>query len=80
MTRRFLPGLIIALGVLALGLVVAFTVGRYPIGLGDVMDVLLAKLTGRASGVSPAVEQLLGRPPRPVDEWLRECLAPLLVR
>jgi len=32
------------------------------------------------AGVSPAVEQLLGRPPRPVDEWLRECLAPLLVR
>ena len=28
--------------------------------------------------VSPAVEELLGRPPRPVDDWLRERLAPLL--
>ncbi len=28
--------------------------------------------------VSPAVEAMLGRPPRPVDDWLRERLAPQL--
>jgi uncharacterized protein YbjT (DUF2867 family) len=33
---------------------------------------------GALAEVSPAVEELLGRPPRPVDEWLRERLAPLL--
>ena len=36
MTRRFLPGLFIALGVLALGLLVAFAVGRYPVTLAEV--------------------------------------------
>jgi uncharacterized protein YbjT (DUF2867 family) len=28
--------------------------------------------------VSPAVEAMLGRPPRPIDDWLRERLAPQL--
>jgi uncharacterized protein YbjT (DUF2867 family) len=28
--------------------------------------------------ISPGVENMLGRPPRPVDDWLRERLAPLL--
>ena len=40
MTRRFLPGLIVALGVLVLGLVLAFTVGRYPVTLAELADVL----------------------------------------
>src|ERR1700704_3023907 len=68
MTRSFLPGLIIALGVLALGLVVAFTVGRYPVSLAELADVLLSRLTGRASSASPAVENvvLLVRGPRVV--------------
>ena len=35
MTRRFLPGLVVALGVLVLGLAVAFTVGRYPVSLAE---------------------------------------------
>jgi iron complex transport system permease protein len=68
MTRSFLPGLIIALGVLVLGLVVAFTVGRYPVSLAELADVLLSRLTGRASSASPAVENvvLLVRGPRVV--------------
>jgi iron complex transport system permease protein len=68
MTRSFLPGLIIALGVLALGLVVAFTVGRYPVSLAELADVLLSRLTGRAGSASPAVENvvLLVRGPRVV--------------
>jgi iron complex transport system permease protein len=68
MTRSFLPGLIIALGVLVLGLVVAFTVGRYPVSLAELADVLLSRLTGRASSAPPAVENvvLLVRGPRVV--------------
>src|SRR5512132_3057858 len=66
MTRAFLPGLTVALGVLALGLLVAFTVGRYPVSLSELVDVLLARLTGRPSGVPAAVENvvLLVRGPR----------------
>src|SRR6516162_844722 len=66
MTRRFLPGLFIALGVLALGLLVAFTVGRYPVTLAELIEVLVSRLTGRATTVAPAVENvvLLVRGPR----------------
>ena len=46
MTPRFLPGLLIALGVLALGLLVAFTVGRYPVTLAELIEVLVSRLTG----------------------------------
>jgi iron complex transport system permease protein len=68
MTRTFLPGLLIALGVLVLGLIVAFTVGRYPVSLAELADVLIAKLTGRPTTASPAVENvvLLVRGPRVV--------------
>jgi iron complex transport system permease protein len=68
MTRRFLPGLIIALGVLALGLLVAFTVGRYPVTLAELIEVLVSRLMGRATTVAPAVENvvLLVRGPRVV--------------
>jgi iron complex transport system permease protein len=68
MTRRFLPGLLIALGVLALGLLVAFTVGRYPVTLAELIEVLVSRLTGRATAVPPAVENvvLLVRGPRVV--------------
>jgi iron complex transport system permease protein len=66
MTSRFVPGLLVALGVLALGLVLAFTVGRYPVSVGELFDVLFARVTGKASGVPPAVENvvLLVRGPR----------------
>ena len=66
MTRRFLPGLFIALAVLALGLVVAFTVGRYPVTLAELADVLLSRITGRPSGATATVENvvLLVRGPR----------------
>ncbi len=68
MTRPFLPGLTIALGVLVLGLLVAFTVGRYPVSLAELVDVLFSRLTGRPSTASPAVENvvLLVRGPRVV--------------
>jgi iron complex transport system permease protein len=68
MTRPFLPGLAIALGVLVLGLLVAFTIGRYPVSIAELVDVLAARLTGRATSASPAVENvvLLVRGPRVV--------------
>src|SRR5215471_15087480 len=66
MTRRFLPGLIIALGVLVLGLVLAFTVGRYPVTLAELADVLWSRATGMPTAAPPAVENvvLLVRGPR----------------
>src|SRR6516162_2684190 len=66
MTRRFLPGFIIALGLLALGLLVAFTVGRYPVSPAELADVLWSRLLGRPSAAPPAVENvvLLVRGPR----------------
>jgi iron complex transport system permease protein len=68
MTPRFLPGLLVALGVLALGLLVAFTVGRYPVTLAELIEVLLSRLMGRTAAVPPAVENvvLLVRGPRVV--------------
>ena len=33
---------------------------------------------GALAGVSPDVERVLGRPPRPIDEWVRERLLPQL--
>ena len=68
MTRTFLPGLLIAVGVLVLGLIVAFTVGRYPVSLAELADVLISKLSGRPTTASPAVENvvLLVRGPRVV--------------
>ncbi len=59
MTRSAAPGLLIALSVLVAGLLLAFTVGRFPIGLGDLFQVLSAKLTGGASGASSAVENVI---------------------
>jgi len=54
--------------VLVLGLFVAFTVGRYPVTLAELIEVLVSRLTGRATTVAPAVENvvLLVRGPRVV--------------
>lgn len=57
--RSALPGFAIALGVLAAGLVVAFTVGRYPVGLGDLFHVLIAKLAGTPADVPANVESVI---------------------
>jgi iron complex transport system permease protein len=65
-TRSAFPGLLIAFAVLAAGLVVALTVGRYPVGLGELVDVLWSRLTGQPTSASPAAENvvLLVRGPR----------------
>jgi iron complex transport system permease protein len=50
---------LIALGVLIAGLLLAFTVGRYPVGLGEFFDVLAARLTGRVPNVPAAVDNVI---------------------
>jgi iron complex transport system permease protein len=52
-------GILIALGVVFVGLVLAFTIGRFPISLADLADVLAANVMGRPSGVPPAVETVI---------------------
>src|SRR5262245_38038162 len=66
MTRSSLPGLLIATGVLGAGLVVAFAVGRYPVGLGELIDVIWTRMTGHSSGTPEATQNvvLLVRGPR----------------
>ena len=56
---RALPSLLIAFVFLLAGLLLAFIVGRYPVGLGDVLNVVAAKLTGRAADVPAAVENVI---------------------
>jgi iron complex transport system permease protein len=66
--RTPLPGFLVALAVLAAGILVAFTLGRYPVSVADMIDVLWSRLTGHSSGAPPAVENvvLLVRGPRVV--------------
>jgi iron complex transport system permease protein len=59
MTRTAAPGLLIACAILIAGLLLAFTVGRYPIGLVDLWSVVAAKFTGHAAGVPAAVENVI---------------------
>jgi iron complex transport system permease protein len=57
--RSALPGFAIAIAVLIMGLLLALTVGRYPVSLGDLISVLLAKAGGPRGDVSPAVESVI---------------------
>ena len=57
--RSALPGFAIAIAVLIAGLVLALTVGRYPVSLGDLIAVLVAKLGGPRGDISPAVESVI---------------------
>src|SRR3982750_974687 len=59
MPRTAAPGLLIAFAVLVAGLLLAFTVRRYPVRLADLLSVILAKLTGRAAEVPAAVENVI---------------------
>ena len=59
MSRSALPGLAIATAVLIIGLLFAFTVGRFPVSLGDLAQVLLAKLSGQRAEVPAAVESVV---------------------
>ncbi len=59
MTRSAVPGLAIATAVLIAGLLLAFTVGRYPVSLAELANVLLSKITAHRADVSPAVESVI---------------------
>jgi iron complex transport system permease protein len=59
MTRSAAPGLLIALAVLIAGLLLAFTVGRYPVGVADLIHVILAKISGARADVPTAVENVI---------------------
>jgi iron complex transport system permease protein len=52
-------GLLIAFAVLIVGLLLAFTVGRYPVSLGDLFHLVVAKLTGRTPDVPAAVQNVI---------------------
>ena len=43
----------------ALGLLVAFTVGRYPVTLAELIEVLVSRVAGRPTTVPPAVENVV---------------------
>src|SRR5271170_302140 len=68
MTRSALPGFLLALAVLLAGLALAFTLGRYPVSFAEMVEVLVARLTGRPSSVPLAVQDvvLMVRGPRVV--------------
>jgi iron complex transport system permease protein len=57
--RSPVPGFAVAFGVLIGGLLAAFTVGRYPVGLGDLVGVLASKALGHRTDVSPAIESVI---------------------
>jgi iron complex transport system permease protein len=57
--RSPLPGLAIATAVLIAGLLLAFTVGRYPVSLGELLSVLSAKITGTQADVPAAVQNVI---------------------
>jgi iron complex transport system permease protein len=52
-------GILIAILVLIAGLMLAFTVGRYPVSLADLGHVLLAKASGREPDVPAAVQSVI---------------------
>jgi iron complex transport system permease protein len=59
MSRSHTPGLLIAFLILLAALLLAITVGRYPIGTVDLFNLLTAKLTGRAVEVPAAVSSVI---------------------
>jgi iron complex transport system permease protein len=59
LSRSALPGIAIAILVLIAGLLLAFTVGRYPVSLAELGNVLLAKATGHQPDVPAAVQSVI---------------------
>ena len=59
--RRGILGFCVALAILLLGIVLAFSLGRYAVSPADLLRVLWAKLSGTPSGLPPAVEAVVLR-------------------
>src|ERR1043166_4054326 len=72
MARSGAPGLLISALILVAGLLLAFTVGRFAVSVGDLFAVIAAKLTGQPANVAPAVETVIWqvRGPRVVAAML----------
>src|SRR5262249_91104 len=52
-------GLLFATALLIVCIAVAFAIGRFPVSLPELAQLLLSKLTGAPSGLSPAVETVI---------------------
>ena len=59
MARSSAPGLLIACAVLVGALLLAFSLGRYPVGLGDLFEIITAKIVGHPSDVPAAAMNVL---------------------
>jgi iron complex transport system permease protein len=59
MTRSAIPGLLIAGILLLVAIALAFMVGRYPIGMSDVLSVLGGKLIGHSGEAPSAIESVV---------------------
>jgi iron complex transport system permease protein len=59
MPRSAVPGLLIALAILIAGLLLALTVGRYPVSISELFDIVTAKLSGRAPDVPAAAVNVI---------------------
>jgi len=59
MARSSIPGFLISLAILIAALLLALTVGRYPVSLSELFGVIAGKLTGHASNIPPAVENVI---------------------
>jgi iron complex transport system permease protein len=59
MSRSAVPGLLIALAILIAGLLLALTVGRYPVSISELFDIVAAKLSGRAPDVPAAAVNVI---------------------
>jgi len=58
-SRSAIPGIAVAVAVLAAGLIAAFVIGRYPVSVVDVARLAWTRLNGLPSGVPPAVETVI---------------------
>jgi iron complex transport system permease protein len=59
MPRSAVPGLLIALAILIAGLLLALTVGLYPVSISELFDIVAAKLSGRAPDVPAAAVNVI---------------------
>jgi iron complex transport system permease protein len=59
MARSGASGLLVSLLILIAGLLLAFTVGRYPVSVGDLFTSIFGRLTGHPPDVPTAVENVI---------------------
>src|SRR6516165_9921875 len=59
MARSGASGFLISLMILIAGLLLAFTAGRYPVSVSDLLASIAGRLTGHSPSVPPAVENVI---------------------